>query len=264
LPAIQCIAWITSMLMYFGAHLPAMMWSITFFHITGISILTALTLPMAILTGMAWYHALYIPTRPEDQSRIATWEALLFTGILVGTYFFPPLLAIVSGLFTAVFFYQRYAKVPEFNTILTYLVKGSEEEPKPKPFIPDWITGLASNDSLADMTSLTRRSRQRFQLGIFYFFAASAWVLLRPLSIPTLFASMPVFTGILVGVIAIMALCAIILPWKHALFPPRAWTTGDSVSSQQLAHNALTNITEGREDCRAEFNALITPSNPGT
>lgn len=267
LPILKITAWITRVLIYFGAHLPAMMWVFSFFHITGISILTAFTLPMAILTGMAWYRALFIPSKPTDTSRIAIWEGVLFVGVAVGTYFFPPLLAIVSAVFTAVFFFQRYTQISEFNTILTAYVTGNKTDKQPKPFLPDWITGLNGEDTLEDMHWLSKRSRQRFQLGVLYFFAASAWVLLRPLSLPSLFAAMPIFTGIYIGIIAIVALCAIVLPWRHAVFPPVSWSANNP-NQHRLAASVVENITEGREGSLEQFKELtrhdpITPQRVG-
>ena len=260
LPIIQLIAWVTNLLLFFGAHVPAMMWSLAFFQITSISILTALTLPMAILTGMAWYQALFIPPTPGDKSHIATWEGLLFAGVAVGTFFFPPLLAIISGLFTAVFFYQRYAKISEYHEGLTNLVTEDRSKEVQPPFAPDLITGLGPTDTLQDISTLSRRTRQRYQLGVFYFFAASSWILLRPLSLSTLFATMPLWSGIYVGIIGVIALCALILPCRHQLFPPKQWTN-QSVN-HSLAATTLAEITRPRPQACQYYQQYLGRNRP--
>ena len=226
IPALKVITLVTTLVAgifkFFSVKITSLAWAYSFFHVTGITILTAFAIPAALLTAAAFYRVLILPHKKSDTKNISTTECIAALSIFIAPIFIPVLFPAICLLFSACFLYNRNFNVTSnYERIKWLLGKNNNED---QVFAPDLSLGFNYNSNeikgIFDIET-SKQERQRYNFGIFFLLSHTAFSLYSTFSITATFATAPLLTGAYVFIMVSLALSAIMIPIYATFKPPQ-------------------------------------------
>jgi hypothetical protein len=249
LPALKVITLIAGLFKWFSIKMSSLAWAYSFFHVTGITILTAFAIPAALLTAVAFYRVLILPHEKDETKNISATESIVALSIFIAPIFVPILFPVICLLFAACFLYNRNLNVSSNHERIKYLL--GIENSEYIFFPPDLSLGFNYAEDMGRMKNITTSSqeRQRYNFGIFFFLSHTAFNLYSTFSITATFATAPLLTGAYVFIMLAIAVSAIALPIYATFQPPEKTITNESGSLEKITPtNALDQIIKMKDD----------------
>ncbi|MBT4885388.1 MAG: hypothetical protein HON55_04460, partial [Legionellales bacterium] len=175
LPALKVITLIAGLFKWFSIKMSSLAWAYSFFHVTGITILTAFAIPAALLTAVAFYRVLILPHEKDETKNISATESIVALSIFIAPIFVPILFPVICLLFAACFLYNRNLNVSSNHERIKYLL--GIENSEYIFFPPDLSLGFNYAEDMGRMKNITTSSqeRQRYNFGIFFFLSHTAF-----------------------------------------------------------------------------------------
>ena len=253
IPALKVITLVTTLVAgifkFFSVKITSLAWAYSFFHVTGITILTAFAIPAALLTAVAFYRVLILPHEKDETKNISATESIVALSIFIAPIFVPILFPVICLLFAACFLYNRNLNVSSNHERIKYLL--GIENSEYIFFPPDLSLGFNYAEDMGRMKNITTSSqeRQRYNFGIFFFLSHTAFNLYSTFSITATFATAPLLTGAYVFIMLAIAVSAIALPIYATFQPPEKTITNESGSLEKITPtNALDQIIKMKDD----------------